>query len=103
MVKNLASGADQLYQILFLSCEYLLSQSRFVLALNSAPFCFQFLNYRKGIFNKKQFEHTMKMETDLTPICTKEFREVAKSCRIKYRNKIPSKELKAMLGYRPLD
>ena len=45
----------------------------------------------------------MKMETDLTPICTKEFREVAKSCRIKYRNKIPSKELKAMLGYRPLD
>ena len=45
----------------------------------------------------------MKMETDLTLICTKEFREVAKSCRIKYRNKIPSKELKAMLGYRPLD
>ena len=40
MVKNLASGADQLYQILFLSCEYLLSQSRFVLALNSAPFLF---------------------------------------------------------------
>lgn len=42
------------------------------------------------------------MVTNLIPIRTKEFREVVKGCEIKYRNKIPSKELKAMLGYRPL-
>ena len=39
----------------------------------------------------------------LKPISEKEFREVAKGCGIKYRNKIPSRELKAMLGYRPLN
>ena len=43
------------------------------------------------------------VQTSLIPISAKEFREVAKGCGIKYRNKIPSKELKAMLGYRPLD
>lgn len=37
------------------------------------------------------------------PKCTKEFREVAKGCGIKYKYKIPSKELKAVLGYRPLN
>ena len=35
-------------------------------------------------------------------ISEREFREIAKGCGIKYRNKIPSMELKAMLGYRPL-
>ena len=43
------------------------------------------------------------METNFTPNPKKEFREVTKGCGIKYRNKIPSKELEAMLGYRPLD
>ena len=43
------------------------------------------------------------MEANLIPICSKQFREVGKGCGIKYRNKIPSKELKAMLSYRPLD
>lgn len=42
------------------------------------------------------------METNLIPIGAKEIREVAKGCGIKYRNKIPSRELKAMLSYRPL-
>ena len=37
------------------------------------------------------------------PISEKEFREVAKGCGIKYKNKIPSRELKAMLGYRSLN
>ena len=41
--------------------------------------------------------------THLKPISEKEFREIAKGCGIKYRNKIPSRELKAMLGYRPLN
>ena len=39
----------------------------------------------------------------LVPISEKEFREKVKGCGIKYRNKIPSRELKAMLGYRPLN
>ena len=43
------------------------------------------------------------METNFTPNPKKKFREVNKGCGIKYRNKIPSKELEAMLGYRPLD
>ena len=43
------------------------------------------------------------METNFTPNPKKEFREVNEGCGIKYRNKIPSKELEAMLGYRPLD
>jgi hypothetical protein len=42
------------------------------------------------------------MDSTLIPISEKEFRKVAKGCGIKYRNKIPSKELKAMLGYCPL-
>ena len=42
------------------------------------------------------------MDRNLIPISAKQFREVSKGCGIKYRNKIPSKELKAMLGYRPL-
>ena len=29
---------------------------------------------------------------ELKPILEKEFRKIAKGCRIKYRNKIPSKE-----------
>ena len=33
----------------------------------------------------------------------KEFREIAKGCGIKDRNKIPSREFKAMLGYRPFN
>ena len=37
------------------------------------------------------------------PSSEKEFREFAKGCGIKYRNKIPSREFKAMLGYRPLN
>lgn len=43
------------------------------------------------------------MGTNLIPISAKEFREVAKGCGIKYSDKIPSKELKSMLGYRPLN
>ena len=39
---------------------------------------------------------------ELTPISEKEFRKVPKGCGIKYRNKIPSQELKAKLGYCPL-
>ena len=45
----------------------------------------------------------IKMKTNFTPISAKEFREVAKGYGIKYRNKILSKELEAMLGYRLLD
>ena len=48
------------------------------------------------------FVHIIKMDRNLIPISAKQFREVSKGCGIKYRNKIPSKELKAMLGYRPL-
>ena len=57
----------------------------------------------------KIFEKTIKMDNesnemiDFKLISEKEFREVTKGCGIKYRNKIPSKELKAMLGYRPLN
>ena len=43
------------------------------------------------------------MKTNIIPICTREFREVVKGCGTKYRNKIPIKELKAVLSYRPLD
>lgn len=43
------------------------------------------------------------MGTNLIPISSKEFRKVAKGCGIRYRNKILSRELKAMLGYCPLD
>lgn len=43
------------------------------------------------------------MGTNLIPISAKEFREVAKGCGIKYSDKIPSKELKSTLGYRPLN
>ena len=39
----------------------------------------------------------------LKPISEKEFREFAEGCGIKYRNKIPSRELKAMLEYRSLN
>ena len=39
----------------------------------------------------------------LKPISEKNFREIAKGCGVKCRNKIPSRELKAMLGYRPLN
>ena len=39
------------------------------------------------------------METNFIAIHTKEFREVFKGCGIKYRNKISSKELKAMLSF----
>ena len=48
------------------------------------------------------FVHIIKMDRYLIPISAKQFREVSKGCGVKYRNKIPSKELKAMLGYRPL-
>lgn len=44
----------------------------------------------------------LKSKKNLVPIYTKEFREVAKGCGIKYRNKIPSEELKAVLSYLPL-
>ena len=43
------------------------------------------------------------MEANLIPICSKELRKVAKGNGIKYSNKIPSKELKAMLSCRPFD
>jgi len=39
----------------------------------------------------------------LTPISEKEFRKVVRGSGIGYRNKIPSSELKAMLGYRPIE
>lgn len=44
----------------------------------------------------------------LEPIYERKFRKIAKGCGIKYQNKIPNRELrnrelKAMLGYRPLD
>lgn len=58
----------------------------------------------KNLEKMKIFEKTIKMDNesnemiDLKPISEKEFREVTKGCGIKYRNKIPSKELKAMLG-----
>ena len=38
------------------------------------------------------------METNLVPISAKEFREVAKGCGIKYRNKIPRKNKKGCLA-----
>ena len=47
-------------------------------------------------------EEKKNLKTQLLPISTKDFREIAKGCGIKYRNKIPSKELKEMLGYCPL-
>ena len=39
---------------------------------------------------------------ELIPISEKEFRKVVKGCGIKYRNKIPCEDLKAMLDYCPL-
>ena len=39
---------------------------------------------------------------ELIPISEKEFRKVVKGCGIKYRNKIPGENLKAMLGYCPI-
>lgn len=42
------------------------------------------------------------MDRNLIPISAKQFREVSKGCGIKYRNKIPSEELKAVLSYLPL-
>ena len=39
----------------------------------------------------------------LKPSSEKEFREISKGCGIKYRNKIPTREFKAMLGYRPFN
>ena len=39
----------------------------------------------------------------LTPISEKEFRKVVKGSGIRYRNKIPSSELKAMLGFKPIE
>ena len=40
------------------------------------------------------------METShLTPISEKDFRKVG--CGVKYRNKVPRKEFKTMLGYGP--
>ena len=44
----------------------------------------------------------LKSKKNLVPIYRKEFREVAKGCGIKYRNKIPSEEFKAVLRYLPL-
>ena len=41
------------------------------------------------------FVHIIKMDRNLIPISAKQFREVSKGCGIKYRNKIPSKELKS--------
>ena len=52
------------------------------------------------IKNKKRIIFYIKME--LIPISDKEFRNVAKGSGIKYRNKIPCEDLKAMLGYCPL-
>ena len=44
----------------------------------------------------------LKSKKNLVPIYTEGFREVAKGCGIKYRNKIPSEEFKAVLRYLPL-
>ena len=44
----------------------------------------------------------LKSKKNLVPIYRREFREVAKGCGIKYRNEIPSEELKAVLSYLPL-
>ena len=63
----------------------------------------------KNLEKMKIFEKTIKMDNesnemiDFKLISEKEFREVTKGCGIKYRNKIPSREFKAMLGYRPLN
>ena len=61
----------------------------------------------KKIEKKTMKKKILKMDSEgmihLKPISEKEFREIAKGCGIKYRNKIPSRELKPMLGYRPLN
>ena len=49
--------------------------------------------------NEKKIIKKWTAKIHLKPISAKEFREIAKGCGIKYRNKIPSRELKAMLGY----
>ena len=70
---------------------------------------------RKKTSEKNQMEKgkkckkkdNIKMDSEemirLKQISEKEFREFAKGCGIEYRNKIPSRELKAMLRYRPLN
>lgn len=42
------------------------------------------------------------LKVKLSPTSKREFQKVVKGCGIKYRNKIPSIELKAMLGFCPL-
>ena len=60
-----------------------------------------------GKREKMQKKDNIKMDSEemirLKQISEKEFREFAKGCGIEYRNKIPSRELKAMLRYRPLN
>ena len=60
-------------------------------------------NEKKNNAKKKILKMDSEERIHLKPISEKEFREIAKGCGIKYRNKIPSRELKAMLGYRPLN
>lgn len=40
-------------------------------------------------------------KSHLVPISEKDCRKVVKGCRVKYKNEVPRKELKAMLGYCP--
>ena len=57
----------------------------------------------KKAMKKKILKMDSEERIHLKPMSEKEFREIAKGCGIKYRNKIPSRELKAMLGFRPLN
>ena len=58
-------------------------------------------NFEKLKSLKKMIKTDSEEMINLKPISEKEFREIAKGCGVKYRNMIPSRELNAMLGYRP--
>ena len=74
------SGADQLNQILLIKSP--ISFESVASALNSGLFMFSifYVTLKK---NFKNFIPTIKMETNLFLVNAKEFREVAKGCRIK--------------------
>ena len=57
----------------------------------------------KNAMKKKILKMDSEERIHLKLISEKEFREITKGCGIKYLNKIPSRELKAMLGYCPLN
>ena len=74
------SGADQLNQILLIKSP--ISFESVASALNSGLFMFSifYVTFKKKF---KNFIPTIKMETNLFLVNAKEFREVAKGCRIK--------------------